>query len=49
VQEVGRAFLVEQLCDAVGALAIRYERFANGDLNDRPAVGLRAALGGKRG
>jgi hypothetical protein len=28
---VSRAALVEQLRDAVGALAIRYERLANGD------------------
>jgi hypothetical protein len=45
---VSRPVLVEQLRDAVGALAIRYERLANGDLNDRPAVSLRAAMGGKR-
>jgi hypothetical protein len=28
---VSRAALVEQLRDTVGALAIRYERLANGD------------------
>ena len=46
---VSRATLVEQLRDAVGALAIRYERLANGDLNDSSAIDLRAALGSKRG
>jgi hypothetical protein len=46
---VSRPGLVEQLRDAVGALACRYERLANGDLNAWPAVSLRAALGGKRG
>jgi hypothetical protein len=40
---VSRPALVEQLRDAVGALAIRYERLANGDLNDWPVV-----LAGKR-
>ena len=39
---VSRSALVEQLRDAVGALATRYERLANGDLNDWPV-----ALGGK--
>jgi hypothetical protein len=33
---------------AGGALAICYERLANGDLNDWPVASLRAALGGKR-
>ena len=46
---VSRATLVEQLRDAVRALAIRYERRANGDLNDASAIDLRAALGSKRG
>jgi hypothetical protein len=46
---VSRATLVEQLRDAVGALAIRYERRANGDLNDSSAIDLHAALGSKRG
>jgi hypothetical protein len=41
---VSRPALVEQLRNAVGALAVRYERLANGDLNDYPV-----ALGGKRG
>jgi hypothetical protein len=41
---VSRPALVEQLRDAVGALARRYYRLANGDLNDWPV-----ALGGKRG
>jgi hypothetical protein len=45
---VSRPVLVEQLRDAVGALAIRYERWANGDLNDASAIDLRAALGSKR-
>jgi hypothetical protein len=40
---VSRPVLVEQLREAVGLLARRYERLANGDLNDWPA-----ALGGKR-
>jgi hypothetical protein len=40
---------VEQLRDAVAALACRYEGLANGDLNEWPAVSLRTALGGKRG
>jgi hypothetical protein len=40
---VSRLALVEQLRDAVAALATRYERLANGDLNDRPV-----ALGGTR-
>ena len=43
---VSHAVLVEQLRDAVGALATRYERLANGDLNDWPAASLRTALGG---
>src|ERR671936_2047690 len=46
---VSRAALVEQLRDAVGALACQYEHLANGRLNEWPAVTLRAALGGKRG
>ena len=46
---VSRATLVEQLRDAVGSLACRYEHLANGHLNDWPAANLRAALGGKRG
>jgi hypothetical protein len=46
---VSRPVLVEQLRDAVGALAMRYERLANGDLNAWPAVSLRTALGSKRG
>jgi hypothetical protein len=46
---VSRPVLVEQLRGAVGALAIRHERLANGDLNDRPVAPARAALGGKRG
>ena len=41
---VSQPALVEQLRNAVGALAVRYERLANGDLNDYPV-----ALGGKRG
>jgi hypothetical protein len=45
---VGRAALVEQLREAVGALASRYERLAGGDLNDWPPASLRATLGGKR-
>ena len=47
---VSRPALVEQLREAVGALAIRYERLANGDLNDWPVApgGLRAALRSKR-
>jgi hypothetical protein len=44
---ISRPALVEQLRDAVGALASRYERLANGDLNDWPVANLRAALGGK--
>jgi hypothetical protein len=46
---VSRATLVEQLRDAVGSLACRYEHLANGYLNDWPVASLRAALGGKRG
>jgi hypothetical protein len=46
---VSRPVLVEQLRHAVGALATRYERFANGDLNDWPVANLGAAPGGKRG
>jgi hypothetical protein len=46
---VSRPALVEQLREAVGALASRYERLANGDLNDLPVPSLRATLGGKRG
>jgi hypothetical protein len=45
---VSRPVLVEQLRDAVSALACRYERLANGDLNDWPVASLPAALGGKR-
>jgi hypothetical protein len=45
---VSPAVLVEQLRDAVGALATRYERLANGDLNVWPAISLPAAPGGKR-
>jgi hypothetical protein len=37
------------LRDAVGALATRYERLANGDLNDWPVASLPAALAAKRG
>ena len=37
----------EQLRDAVGALATRYERLANGDLNVWPAISLPVAPGGK--
>jgi hypothetical protein len=40
--------LVEQLRDAVGVLATRYERLANGDLNEWPAISLPPALVGKR-
>jgi hypothetical protein len=40
---------VEELRAAVAALASRYERLANGDLNDWPAPSVRVALGGKRG
>ena len=40
---VSRPALVEQLREAVGALATRYERLAGGDLNDWPV-----ALGRKR-
>jgi hypothetical protein len=36
---VSRAALVEQLREAVGALASRYERLAGGDLNQWPALG----------
>jgi hypothetical protein len=43
------AALVEQLRDAVGVLACRYERLANGDLDYWPAVSLGAALSGKPG
>jgi hypothetical protein len=39
---VSRSVLVQQLRDAVGELAIRCERLANGDLNEWPAVSLRA-------
>jgi hypothetical protein len=46
---VCRPALVEQLRDAVGALATRYERIANGDLNDWPVTNLRAALHGNSG
>jgi hypothetical protein len=46
---VSRATLVEQLRDAVGSLACRYEHLANGHLNDWPVASLRAALRGKRG
>jgi hypothetical protein len=43
---MSRAALVEQLRDAVGALATRYERLANAHLREEPVVSLRAALGG---
>ena len=46
---VSHAVLVEQLRDAVGSLACRYEHLANGHLNDWPVASLRAALPGKRG
>jgi hypothetical protein len=45
---VSRPALVEQLHTAVGLLACRYEHLANDHLNERPAVSLPAALGGKR-
>ena len=45
---VSRAALVEQLREAVGALASGYERLAGGDLNNWPPPSMRAALGGKR-
>jgi hypothetical protein len=41
--------LVEQLRNAVGALAGQYEHLANGHLNEWPALSLQAALGGKCG
>ena len=47
-RSVSRPALVEQLRDAVGALAVGYERLANGDPNDWPAAGVRAALGRPR-
>jgi hypothetical protein len=46
---VSRPALVEQLRDAVGALATRYARLAHGDLNDWPVASLQATLGGERG
>ena len=46
---VSRPALVEQLRDAVGALAIHYERLANGDSHDRRVVDLGTVLGSKRG
>jgi hypothetical protein len=45
---LSRPALVEQQREAVGALATRYERLANGDLNDWPAASLQAALDGNR-
>ena len=38
---VSRPVLVEQLREAVAALATRYERLANGDLDDWPAALVR--------
>jgi hypothetical protein len=46
---VSRPVLVEQLRNAVGALAGQYEHLANGHLNEWPALSLQAALGGKCG
>ena len=46
---VSQPLLTEQLREAVGALAARYELLAYGCLNQPPAVSLRAALAGKRG
>ena len=45
---VSRPALVEQLRDAVAALASRYEHLANAHLHEDPVVSLPAALGGKR-
>ena len=46
---VSRPALVEQRRVTVRVLATRYERLANGDLNDWPVTSLCTALGGKRG